>query len=83
MRTKRVCDFFLSVLGLIVLFPLFIPIAILIKLDSKGPVFYKGVRLGRFGRPFIVDPENKFTFSEIYVIVYDYGIFNRFTQKRP
>ena len=31
----------------------------------------------------IVDPENKFTFSEIYVIVYDYGIFNRFTQKRP
>ena len=33
--------------------------------------------------PFIVDPENKFTFSEIYVIVYDYGIFNRFTQTRP
>ena len=52
MRTKRVCDFFLSVLGLMVLFPLFIPIAIIIKLDSKGPVFYKGVRLGRFGRPF-------------------------------
>ena len=32
---------------------------------------------------FIVDPENKFTFSDIYVIVYDYGIFNRFTQTRP
>ena len=31
----------------------------------------------------IVDPENKFTFSDIYVIVYDYGIFNRFTQTRP
>ena len=31
----------------------------------------------------IVDPKNKFTFSEIYVSVYDYGIFNRFTQKRP
>lgn len=52
MRTKRVCDFFFSMLGIIVLFPLFIPIAILIKLDSKGPVFYKGIRLGRFGKPF-------------------------------
>ena len=34
-------------------------------------------------KKFIVDPENKFTFSDIYVIVYDYGIFNRFTQTRP
>ena len=31
---------------------------------------------------FIVDSENKFTFSEIYVSIYDYGIFNRFTQTR-
>ena len=30
----------------------------------------------------IVDPENKFTFSVIYVSVYDYGIFNRWTQTR-
>ena len=30
----------------------------------------------------IVDPENKFTFSEIYVRLYDYGLFKRFTQKR-
>ena len=30
----------------------------------------------------IVDSENKFTFFEIYVRVYDYGIFNRFTQTR-
>ena len=30
----------------------------------------------------IVDSENKFTFSEIYVSIYDYGIFNRFTQTR-
>ncbi len=27
----------------------------------------------------IVDPKNKFTFYEIYVSIYDYGIFNRFT----
>ena len=34
------------------------------------------------GPHFIVDPENKFTFSEIYVRLYDYGLFKRFTQKR-
>ncbi len=34
------------------------------------------------GQTFIVDSENKFTFFEIYVRVYDYGIFNRFTQTR-
>ena len=33
-------------------------------------------------RAIIVDPENKFTFSEIYVSLYDYGLFNRFTQTR-
>ncbi len=31
------------------------------------------------GFAIIVDPKNKFTFSEIYVSIYDYGIFNRFT----
>ena len=31
---------------------------------------------------FIVKSTNKFTFSEIYVSVYDYGLFNRFTQTR-
>ena len=30
----------------------------------------------------IVDSENKFTFFQIYVSLYDYGIFNRFTQTR-
>ena len=30
----------------------------------------------------IVDSENKFTFSGVYVMLYDYGIFNRFTQTR-
>ena len=31
----------------------------------------------------IVDSENKFTFYEIYVRLYDYEIFNRFTRTRP
>lgn len=51
---KRVFDLILSFLGLLILFPLFIIIAIAIKRDSSGPVFYKGERIGRFGKPFMM-----------------------------
>ncbi len=50
--TKRLFDFIGSLLGLIVLSPLSLLLALLIKLDSPGPVFYRGVRIGRFGKPF-------------------------------
>ena len=43
---KRVFDIVASGLGLIVLSPLFLVLAIWIKLDSKGPVFYRQVRVG-------------------------------------
>jgi lipopolysaccharide/colanic/teichoic acid biosynthesis glycosyltransferase len=49
---KRLFDIILAFAGLVVLFPLFVAVAILIKLDSKSPVFYRGVRIGRFGKPF-------------------------------
>ncbi len=49
---KRLSDIILSFLILIITSPLFGLIAILIKLNSKGPVFYRGVRTGRFGKPF-------------------------------
>jgi len=49
---KRIFDTFFSFFGLILTLPLFIIIAILIKLDSKGPVFYRGVRIGQFGKQF-------------------------------
>jgi len=49
---KRLVDILLSSVALIVLSPLFAVVAILIKLDSPGPVFYRGVRIGRYGRPF-------------------------------
>lgn len=48
---KRAFDIVFGVLGLIVLMPVFVLIGILIKLDSLGPVFYKGLRAGRFGQP--------------------------------
>ena len=50
--TKFLFDRILSIVGLIVLSPLMLLIAILIKLDSKGPVFFKQLRTGKFGRNF-------------------------------
>lgn len=49
---KRIFDIILSLFGLIILFPFMLMIAILIKLDSKGPVFFKQVRVTKNGREF-------------------------------
>ena len=63
----RFFDFILSLVGLVVLAPIFIVLAIWIKIDSKGPVFYKQVRVGQnsidFGlfkfRSMVVDADKK------------------------
>jgi undecaprenyl phosphate N,N'-diacetylbacillosamine 1-phosphate transferase len=49
---KRVLDYSVSFVSLIVLFPLLALIAIAIKLDSPGPVFFRQERLGQHGRTF-------------------------------
>lgn len=49
---KRAFDLVAVSIGLILLSPIFIIIAILIKLDSRGPVLYKQTRIGEFGRQF-------------------------------
>ena len=49
---KRGTDFLLSLTGLMVLSPLLLLIAILIKLESKGPVIFRQKRLGLHGVPF-------------------------------
>lgn len=49
---KRAFDIIASGLGLIVLSPLFLILAIWIKLDSKGPVFYRQVRVGLHNKDF-------------------------------
>lgn len=49
---KRIFDVIASGLGLIVLSPLFLILAIWIKLDSKGPVFYRQVRVGKNNKDF-------------------------------
>jgi exopolysaccharide biosynthesis polyprenyl glycosylphosphotransferase len=51
-RLKRLFDFFFSFLSMIILLPVFMVLAVLIKLDSPGPVFYRSRRYGRYGRMF-------------------------------
>ena len=48
---KRFLDIFLSLIGLILLSPIFLIIAIIIKLDSKGPIFFVHSRIGEKGKP--------------------------------
>jgi lipopolysaccharide/colanic/teichoic acid biosynthesis glycosyltransferase len=52
MIAKRIFDLFVSLAGLVLLSPLFLLIAILIKRDTSGPVFFRQVRVGRRERPF-------------------------------
>ena len=49
---KRLFDIVASGFGLFLLSPLFLLVAIWIKLDSPGPVFYRQVRVGRYNRDF-------------------------------
>jgi len=51
-NTKRLLDVIFSLIASIILFPVFITLAIIIKTTSKGPIFYKQERVGRFGVPF-------------------------------
>ena len=52
--TKRVSDLVISSLALMLLFPLWLMIALLIKIDSRGPIFYRQERVGMDGRIFLV-----------------------------
>lgn len=54
MLIKRIFDICCAVLGLIILAPLFLFIAILIKITSPGPVFFRQIRVGRFNQPFAI-----------------------------
>ena len=49
---KRFFDIVVSLIMLILLSPVFLIVAVLIKKDSKGPVFYRQVRVTQYGRKF-------------------------------
>lgn len=66
--TKRMIDVMISSFTLLVLSPLLILVIILIKLDSKGPVFYRQIRVGKNGDQF-----NMFKFRSMVENAEEYG----------
>ena len=51
---KRIFDFILSLIGIAIMSPLFLIISIMIKCDTKGPVFFKQRRIGLNGKPLYI-----------------------------
>ncbi|MFN3426997.1 MAG: sugar transferase [Candidatus Thermochlorobacter sp.] len=72
---KRVFDIVMSLIGLLLLAVPFAIIAVLIKLTSKGPVFFKQTRIGKDGKPF-----SFYKFRTMYVNNDD-AIHREFTKK--
>ena len=51
-RLKRILDILIAIFGILIISPLWILIAVVIKINSKGPVFYKQERCGKNGQNF-------------------------------
>lgn len=66
---KRIFDILVSVTALILLSPIFIAIAIAVKLDSPGPVLFRQKRIGKNGREF-----EFFKFRSMHVTAAPYGL---------
>lgn len=65
---KRVFDFVASLLVIVLLSPVYIFTAIMVKCSSPGPVFYRQERIGQHGKPF-----NMWKFRSMYVNAEDMG----------
>lgn len=52
--SKRIFDFCLAFVALIILSPLLLIVALAIRLDSKGPALFKQVRIGKHNKPFTI-----------------------------
>jgi exopolysaccharide biosynthesis polyprenyl glycosylphosphotransferase len=53
-RLKQGLDLIVSAVGLVLISPLLAAIALAIRIDSKGPIFFRQIRVGRDGRPFSI-----------------------------
>mgnify|MGYP000254983664 FL=1 len=51
---KRALDFVMSALGLILLSPIFVIISVLMKCQRNGPIFFRQIRIGYKGKPFVI-----------------------------
>ncbi len=49
---KRLFDIAFSTIGIVILFPFMLIISILIKKEDRGPVLFRGIRVGRYGKLF-------------------------------
>jgi len=65
---KRSADILCSLTGLIVLFPVFLVFAILLKIQRNGPVFFSQQRIGYKGKPFTI-----YKFRTLSTVVEDEG----------
>ncbi|GAB4419541.1 MAG: undecaprenyl-phosphate glucose phosphotransferase [Bacteroidia bacterium] len=65
---KRVFDLACSAVALVVLAPVYATLAVLIKLNSPGPVFFRQERIGKHGRPFMI-----YKFRSMYIDAEKYG----------
>jgi len=53
-RIKRISDYIISLISILILWPFFLIIALFIKIDSKGPVFFKQKRIGKDKKEFYI-----------------------------
>ena len=51
---KRLIDIFFSIMAIIILSPVMIAVSLVIKINSAGPVIYKGARVGKYGEMFSI-----------------------------
>lgn len=65
---KRFIDLLVSVIALLLLSPVFVLLSVIIKLSSKGPVFYSHERIGLKGKPFVM-----YKFRSMYIDAEDLG----------
>ena len=49
---KRIFDFTTAIFALTIFWPIFLAVALMIRKDSQGPIFYRGERTGQHGKPF-------------------------------
>ena len=54
LTSKRIFDIFSSAIAILLLFPLLLPVMILLKLTSEGEIFYYQERIGMYNKPFMI-----------------------------
>ena len=51
---KRTADILFAMVGMVVLSPVMLAVALSIRLQQNGPIFFRQVRIGKGGKPFVI-----------------------------